>query len=295
MSKDFTDTEAFIRFIFLKRIKDDLEHPRADAIHVSSLVYGCPRKVFFDWKLTNYKSVYSSYDEKSLANFWIGTKMHEVPITNVIIKENGMIEVFDDINEYDIKENFVNVGEWQLRRLEAYRNGKFVGVLGYEVPVWDEELNITGSLDELVYTPDGELVLVDKKSTSNMPNRPYEHHQLQVAIYADLLERNYGIKANKGAILYMRKSSGSSDWDLMFRPYEFNIDNKLRSKVRELFKIADEVLKANERGEIPRARPSWLCSKCPYYQICIDLGFKERKFEIEEVKKRDLITAWISR
>ena len=295
MSKrgEFTDVEAFLRLHFLRRIKKDLEHPRADAIHVSSLVYDCPRRVYFDWKFTNYKGIFSPYDERSLANFWIGSKIHELPMSNVMITEDG-VEVLSEDEDFQIVDAFKKVGRWQLHYFAIIQDGKEVGIFGHEVPVWDEEYNIVGTLDELVMTPDKKLILIDKKTTSSIPARPYEHHVKQVKMYAYMLENNYGVFADKGAVFYIKKV-GDKDWELLFRPYEFEL-NDVQRVVKEMLRVANEVLDADVKGKIPKAFPSWLCSKCPYYEVCIELGFEEKSFDLtsrDRAKDRQTILGWI--
>jgi len=140
--------------------------------------------------------------------------------------------------------------------------------------------------------PDGKLIIVDKKSATSIPNKPYDHHIKQIKMYAYLLEKNYGVRVDGGAIFYIKKV-GDKSWELLFRPYEVNMRD-YRKVANEMLGVARKVLDADVKNVVPEAKVSWLCSKCPYYQLCIDIGYGEKKFDIIQRKESvNDILSWI--
>jgi len=237
-----------IKFHILKRILENIEEERT-GIHVTSLVGNCLRKSYFSiiqQEKMHEDNLSSNMNEDSLVVLWIGKKLHETPITNMKIRIDG-------------KE-----------------------VLAHEVEL--NALGVVGSIDEIFAVGDN-IIILDKKTTRKIPNKPYEHHKKQVGYYSVLLEEQYGIKATKGAIAYINVGAVSSVWDQRIQVYVWDISEEERKKFREeLEKKVTVISYALEHDKIPPATPSWECNVCPYFQKCIKVGYQgENGNEDQEV------------
>lgn len=87
-----------------------------------------------------------------------------------------------------------------------------------EVRIYSEELGLAGTVD-LIATKEGEYTLVDWKTskeirkegfapnlnpvTKNLPDANYTHYSLQLATYAVMLEKEYGIKVKKLHLVHL--------------------------------------------------------------------------------------------
>lgn len=102
-----TKTERYadaIKVTFMQKVIADLEEHR-EGIHVSDLVYNCLRKAYFGKKFG--KAIESldsgvpvtGLTEREIMTFWIGKKIHELPITNLHetpLEYMGVTGTFDE-------------------------------------------------------------------------------------------------------------------------------------------------------------------------------------------------------
>ena len=262
-----------IKWMFLRRVLDDLKTERK-GIHVSSLVYDCMRRAYYEYVLGEIaeagegESLVSTLNEDNAIVFWTGKKLHELPISNVV----------------------VNIPDSEMmRQLFEMTDEEFVAGkrLAHELPIGyrggGKEWKVVGKLDELISTH-GHIVIVDKKTTRNIPSKPYEHHMKQVRMYALMLAETYGIIASKGAILYINVGSVSSPWDQRVKVHVFDIGDL--GDIRQEMELKYEVLKyALENKKVPPARPSWLCNVCPFFERCIKDGLEGEDGKEEEIKE----------
>ena len=86
---------------------------RADTIHVTSLVYDCARKVWYERKKV--KQVPLTADPEGLFRMWIGTKLHETPLTEYhetplswLIYGENVTGTIDEIFEIDGKKILID-------------------------------------------------------------------------------------------------------------------------------------------------------------------------------------------
>ena len=125
-------------------------------------------------------------------------------------------------------------------------------------------VRVVGSIDELC--DDGELV-VDKKTTRGHPSKPYDHHVMQVLLYALALKKMGRKVPSRGAIVYINVVDGT------LKAYEFMITASVLDRVeREASERAKEIWNAMQSGKPPRARPGWLCNYCSYIGQCAKIG-----------------------
>ena len=116
---------------------------------------------------------------------------------------------------------------------------------------FDENLQATlfGAIDDILEFPDGALAPLDYKSTAKPIAKVYDKFQLQMDVYAFLLEKN-GFKISKFAYLAfytVNKDKGFLD-RLPFKKEIYEIKTNA-SEVFDIFKDAVEVLKVEKIPE----------------------------------------------
>ncbi len=121
-----------------------------------------------------------------------------------------------------------------------------------------KEVQLRGRMDILVVEVNGERVVVEVKSTSRLPENPYENHLLQLQTYLHAAE------LERGALLYWDKRTGR------IKAFEVKRDEKYLAKVAERALILHEYLK---KGSPPPKEAVienrlWECDLCEYNDIC---------------------------
>lgn len=244
--------EDKIKWIFLRKVVEEMEEDREDGWHVTQLVYECLRVAYYSKLyaelIANIEgmddSVISGMDEETLLTLWIGKKLHEMPVSNVI---HGSVVM----HEYPVK---------------------------YEVG----DVKIVGRIDEVLEV-DGELIICDKKTVRTMPSKPYEHHVKQVNMYSALLYAQDGIKVNKGAILYIDVVNKQSKvYTFALEPDKDKVIFEMEMKVRKLQKALKE-------RKPPEPKPTWYCGWCRWFIKCVKDGFEMKSGERKDLSEYLLV------
>lgn len=121
-----------------------------------------------------------------------------------------------------------------------------------------KEVQLRGRMDILIVEVNGEKVVVEVKSTSKLPENPYENHFLQLQTYL------HAAKLKKGVLLYWDKRTGK------IKAFEVMRDEKYLGRVAERAVILHEYLKKR----IPPPKEAvienrlWECDLCEYNDIC---------------------------
>lgn len=218
--------EEKIKFIFLKKVLDDLSEERVKGFHVSELVYDCLREMFFNIVLR--EELYGEdevrgLDEESILTLWIGKKLHELSIS-----ENH--------------EKSIRVGD------------------------------VVGKMDEMIEIGNNKII-IDKKTTKQLPNKPFEHHIKQVEYYSALLWSSEGVDVRYGCVLYIDVNNKK------VKAYVFEIK---RDKMLILKEIMDKVSKLKEymnKRKIPPPDVSWKCNFCRWFERCVRAGVDEVEYD----------------
>ena len=177
---------------------------RRDGIHVSTLVYDCLRRGYYDATLG------PRFNLETYLKFWIGKSCHTTPI---------------------LRHHELSL-EW---------NG------------------VKGTVDEY---EDG--VIVDKKTTREIPRSPYPSHVKQLEYYKVLLESN-GYPVEQGFILYIDVATPGAH--VLEAPLRETGDVQ-----RELMEKYTTLTRALEDGTPPRGVPGWLCRYCGFSEECGEGG-----------------------
>lgn len=124
---------------------------------------------------------------------------------------------------------------------------------------------IAGSVDEY-----GDGVLLEKKTTRNIPTYPYPHHVRQLEYYRVLLEEN-GRKVDKGVILYIDVNTPQcKEFIINFRRSAEEVKREMMMKKRALeMTMRDKIL--------PQRNISWLCRYCSFCSYCFTEDGKDKR------------------
>lgn len=121
---------------------------------------------------------------------------------------------------------------------------------------------IIGRIDE-VFLLDGDVVIVDKKTTRKTPNKPYDHHVKQVAYYGVLLKNSGGVSGKNwyGCVLYIDVDSGvATPYAFEFKPEDYEAELMMKVSI-----LKD----ALEKGKPPKPKCSWICNYCSFVGRCV--------------------------
>ena len=246
------EVSDLVKRAILKSFLEYIEEDRSDRLHVTDITYTCPRRAFYSKRIP--ELLVGKQDERSIVTLALGKKIHEIPIAPVDLSESKIDSVEDC-------EELRKTVEGLRRAIELEGEGGF-----HEIPVAyirDGKVIVSGRADELLYI-DGEWVLVDKKSTNSTPRSSYDHHILQLQIYARLLDLCYGIKVNRIAVAYIDKSDGT------VTVYTLDYDHVNDTQKTDL--LLEEAIwidKLIREGGLPPARPGWWCKYCVYHALCL--------------------------
>lgn len=145
----------------------------------------------------------------------------------------------------------------ERRGLRAY--GLQSGTRHYHVPVQSEKLGLSGQVDMVIETNDdarARLVPVDFKLSRREPGT---HFKLQLACYAMMLEDDWGLPVEEGAI-YLIPSK---------RVIKVSMSTRLRNQaIRQLLAIRELV--TTQRVPPPTSRRS-RCINCEFRRFCNDV------------------------
>ncbi len=111
-------------------------------------------------------------------------------------------------------------------------------------------------------------IILEIKTTRNIPPKPYPHHVKQVSYYRVLLERN-GYPAKLAVILYINVHT------LETKAYTILFEQPLEELEREMLERKQKLEKALAENRIPPPTPEepWACDYCVYAYLCgIEMG-----------------------
>jgi len=145
----------------------------------------------------------------------------------------------------------------------------------------DSEVEIEGSIDELIETSDT-IIILDKKTTRKLPSSEYEHHRKQVMYYATILSQMRDDILSKeiyGAIWYLDVSNLNTR-TFVWRITEHDIMD-MKREIDEKLKVLEEALKT---GKVPEPNYGWWCSYvCPYQSRCFKMTGEELDEKMKEI------------
>ena len=116
--------------------------------------------------------------------------------------------------------------------------------------------HLRGRLDEILFFEDGTAAPLDYKFARD-PGRIYKTLRIQSAIYALLIQANFGVSVTRGYLVYTR--SRNRLVKIAYEPDDF----------RTIGRAVREILEIVHLGKLPRRAPAGHCVDCCYRRICV--------------------------
>jgi len=243
-----SDVNTAAYFAYRKAQLKAMETERLGVIHVTDLIKPCMRYVMYGKFMPDkYKSM-STEDVKSM---FFGQAVHKVTNLSTNPDDNELFLAYN----YE-KDESVTYEEAAL--------------LEKDDPV---QLDIIyGSIDDLIEV-DGELIIVDKKTTgsieyfSRATSRANEGHIAQINCYRVLLQKCYNRDAKRGCNIYISNSVNKDKRDIPV-PITYKLgkpEEYLNMMITNARNIKESIL----NKKLPERTRCYLCDgMCPHIQRC---------------------------
>jgi CRISPR/Cas system-associated exonuclease Cas4 (RecB family) len=198
--------------------EESLQHVRKEGVYYPSAIGSCVRKQFYMYTIGERPS------SEKLAIFATGKGVHNAVAE--ALNASKLIVVESEEVETDLKVT--------------------------------EEVTLKGRIDVLVAKVNGSKAIIEVKSTSHLPENPYENHLLQLQTYL------HATGIEDGVLLYWDKRRGN------VKAFAVKKDEKYMQKLAERTIILHEHIKK----EIPPLKEAilegrlWECDVCEFNSIC---------------------------
>jgi CRISPR-associated protein Cas4 len=116
----------------------------------------------------------------------------------------------------------------------------------------DKWVRLSGRIDVLLNC-ESVKTIVEVKSISKLPERPLEHHVMQIQPYM------LALGVEKTILVYLEKT------DLSWRIFEVSFNSNVFEKMVERAVMLDEAL---TEDRAPKPEPSWECRYCEFRERC---------------------------
>jgi CRISPR/Cas system-associated exonuclease Cas4 (RecB family) len=159
-----------------------------------------------------------------------------------------------------------------------------LGKMVHEVPITDAHetplqiSTLTGTTDEILNNEDGSITIIDKKTCTTLPLKPYEQHLNQIKYYAVMLyeKPEYKGKVMWGCVLYIQLGTDKSSTGKHIKAFAFPIDvTETREELIRKISIMNEAMKTKVP---PDSTYSWLCNYCEWYTPCRLRDAKDKRW-----------------
>jgi len=228
----------YIKNVFRDRVKENISygsHKPDGKFHVSSIVYGCPRKLYFEYKYGP-KTVINNDDE--MFRIWVGMMLHETKIT--------------DFHEFNIE--------------KKYDDFIISGAIDEILEKGDKRYIID---KKFVLAPPNEMYDHHRKQVMYYAYLLRETKGITVNGIALLYFRTgsvyitqSGHKMNGVSI----DNIGSSDHVFVFAEEITNDDITRYGK--EMESVVSLAIKGIKENRVPDKKESWYCDYCAFKEIC---------------------------
>ncbi|MDY6992587.1 MAG: CRISPR-associated protein Cas4 [Pseudomonadota bacterium] len=136
-----------------------------------------------------------------------------------------------------------------------------LGVVDKQIAVYlaAPQLRLRGIVDEVLWLQDESLAPLDYKYTlGNAWDKVFKTHEMQIVMYAMLVEAVYQQPVNKGFVAYIREHT---------QILEVELNEKNRQQISEYI---DEIFGIINTGRLPKRTPQRVrCVDCCYKTICV--------------------------
>jgi ATP-dependent exoDNAse (exonuclease V) beta subunit len=157
-----------------------------------------------------------------------------------------LLEMYENVNKEQFSEIY-NTREWDhfLHFVSTYPDLKPYRT---EWMIYDEECKIAGSIDMVYINEDGTLSIYDWKRcltiektsgwnkygieecVNHLPDTNFWHYSLQLNIYKNILEKNYGVEISQLFLVKLHPDNKSGSFELIKLPF-------LKDEIISLFEV----------------------------------------------------------
>jgi CRISPR-associated exonuclease Cas4 len=125
----------------------------------------------------------------------------------------------------------------------------------FDLDIVDEGLNLRGKLDEVIISPQGDVIPVDYKASEKVR----DGHRMQLAAYAVLLENARGVQVTRGYIylIPLRKAR------------KLTIGDEEKGQIRLMLKKIEQMVRQEEMP--PPTTERARCVGCEFRRFCNDV------------------------
>jgi hypothetical protein len=142
----------------------------------------------------------------------------------------------------------------------------------FDISYADNE-HFKAHIDFLIKNTDNSFTIVEMKTVSNIPEKPYDSWMNQVCWQLGLLKSRYPNVSVFGSILILDLNTGLYKYHSSIEFNKYLFDNALKPK-------AELILKSLETGELPDCEPDGLCAYCPFTKDCPAMQPNDKEYLI---------------
>lgn len=157
-----------------------------------------------------------------------------------------LLEMYENVNKEQFSEIY-NTREWD-HFLHFVSNYPDLKPYRTEWMIYDEECKIAGSIDMVYINEDGTLSIYDWKRcltiektsgwnkygieecVNHLPDTNFWHYSLQLNIYKNILEKNYGVEISQLFLVKLHPDNKSGSFELIKLPF-------LKDEILSLFEV----------------------------------------------------------
>ena len=243
-----SDVNKEAYFAYRKAQMEAMGTERLGVIHVSDLIKPCMRNVMYNKFVPHEYKQMTTEDMKSM---FYGQAVHKVTNLSTNREDN---ELFFGYN-------------YEEDKPVTYEEAKAMK------PDDPKHLDIIyGSADDLIEV-DGELVIVDKKTTGSIDyfgratSKASESHIIQINCYRVLLNKCYGRDAKRGCNIYISNSISKEKRDIPI-PITYKL-GKPEEYLNMMITNARTIKESLASKELPERTRCYLCDgMCPWINQC---------------------------
>jgi hypothetical protein len=244
----FISTTTFIHTLFAQFDADKvITLMMSGKKWLTSKYYGMTREeIKREWSNKARRSSSDGTDLHKHVELFMNQSLNQTSSPSHGYTHKELLEMYEDINKEQFSE-ISNTREWDyfLRFVSNYPELKPYRT---EWMIYDEECKIAGSIDMIYINQDGTLSIydwkrcltIDKTSGWNkyaieecinhLPDTNFWHYSLQLNIYKNILEKNYGVEISQLFLVKLHPDNKSGSFELIKLPF-------LKDEISSLFEV----------------------------------------------------------
>ena len=140
----------------------------------------------------------------------------------------------------------------------------------FDIAYADNE-HFKAHIDFLIKNTDNSFTVVEMKTVSNIPEKPYDSWMNQVCWQLGLLKSQYPNVNVFGSVLILDLNTGLYKYNNSIEFNQYLFDNVLKPK-------AELILDSLKSNTLPRCEPDGLCAYCPFTKDCPAMQIKDKDY-----------------